>query len=177
MDEAFDIYMHKINELPNILHSVKMANFEGESNPYAEFVKKLFGASTHTLPMITVSMIEWMIASSKGKKPEFNELFEQFKAKVLSLLEENGVVILPAFPEPAINHYTTILKVRNAAYCSLFSLLQCPITLAPIGMTDDGLPFGVQIIAAPFNDHLSLAVARELESFFGGWRAPSLVCV
>lgn len=33
--------------------------------------------------------------------------------------------------------------------------------------------FLFQVIAAPYNDHLCLAVARELEKVFGGWVPPS----
>jgi Asp-tRNA(Asn)/Glu-tRNA(Gln) amidotransferase A subunit family amidase len=34
------------------------------------------------------------------------------------------------------------------------------------------MPLGVQIIGAPFNEALLIAVARELENAFGGWVNP-----
>ena len=47
------------------------------------------------------------------------------------------------------------------------------MTQVPLGLTDDLLPIGVQVVAAPGNDHVTIAVARELERAFGGWVDPS----
>jgi len=43
----------------------------------------------------------------------------------------------------------------------------------PLGLSKSGLPVGLQVIASPLNDHLSIAVAEELEKGFGGWVSPS----
>jgi fatty acid amide hydrolase 2 len=47
-----------------------------------------------------------------------------------------------------------------------------PVTEVPLGLTDDGLPVGVQVAAGPNRDHVSIAVALELERVFGGWQPP-----
>ena len=47
-----------------------------------------------------------------------------------------------------------------------------PVTQVPLGLGDDGLPLGVQVAAGDGNDHLSIAVALELEKVFGGWVPP-----
>ena len=41
-----------------------------------------------------------------------------------------------------------------------------------MGLTDNGLPLGVQVVAAPGHDHVSIAVAVELERAAGGWVDP-----
>jgi fatty acid amide hydrolase 2 len=43
-----------------------------------------------------------------------------------------------------------------------------------MGLNHEGLPIGVQVIAAPYQDRLCLAVAKELETAFGGWVPPSI---
>ena len=38
-----------------------------------------------------------------------------------------------------------------------------PATIAPVGKTAEGLPVGVQIIARPYGDKISIAFAQALE--------------
>jgi fatty acid amide hydrolase 2 len=49
------------------------------------------------------------------------------------------------------------------------------VTEVPLGLSDGGLPVGVQVAAAPGADHVTIAVAQELERVFGGWVPPQLV--
>lgn len=49
------------------------------------------------------------------------------------------------------------------------------MTQCPLGLSSEGLPLGIQLVAAPYNDHLTLAVARYLEKAFGGWVLPGKV--
>ena len=49
------------------------------------------------------------------------------------------------------------------------------MTQVPIGLSTKGLPLGVQVIAAPNNDHLTISVAEEFERKFGGWAPPSTI--
>ena len=40
----------------------------------------------------------------------------------------------------------------------------------PLGLSGDGLPLSVQIVARPGEDEIALDVAAVLEREFGGWR-------
>ena len=53
----------------------------------------------------------------------------------------------------------------------VMNYLGAPTTQVPTG-TKMGLPYGIQVSATAFNDRLTIAVAKELESFFGGWIKP-----
>jgi len=55
---------------------------------------------------------------------------------------------------------------------AIFNLLGLPATSVPMGLTDAGLPTGVQVVASPGRDHACIAVACELERVFGGWVPP-----
>ena len=55
----------------------------------------------------------------------------------------------------------------------MFNLAGTPVTEIPLGLCERGLPLGVQIAAARDHDHVSIAVALELERVFGGWVAPA----
>ena len=47
-----------------------------------------------------------------------------------------------------------------------------PATVAPVGLSDSGLPVGVQIIGARFEDRTTIAFARGLSELVGGFVAP-----
>lgn len=77
--------------------------------------------------------------------------------------------------QAAPKHKTTILKMHNVSYTSIFNIMQVPITQCPLGLNKAGLPLGVMVIGGPYQDHLTLAVGRELERAFGGWVPPCKV--
>lgn len=51
-------------------------------------------------------------------------------------------------------------------------MLKFPVTQVPLGLSKEGLPLGIQVVAAPYQDHLAIAVAKELEKAFGGYVPP-----
>ena len=49
---------------------------------------------------------------------------------------------------------------------------ELPATVAPVGLTESGLPVGVQIIADRFEDRTTIDFARGLSERIGGFVAP-----
>ena len=80
--------------------------------------------------------------------------------------------MFPTHPQTAPKHNGTFLKLLNISYTQLFNTLFVAITQVPLGLSKDGLPIGLQVVAAPYNDHISIAVAEALEKEFGGWIMP-----
>ncbi|XP_029173293.1 fatty-acid amide hydrolase 2-like [Nylanderia fulva] len=95
---------------------------------------------------------------------------KQFLAEKLG---DNGVLFYPSSPLSANYHYSTYLRPYNFGYWCLFNVLRFPVCQVPLGLDENGLPVGIQVVAAPYNDHLCFAVAKELEATFGGWVPPS----
>jgi len=63
--------------------------------------------------------------------------------------------------------------VQNTAYwISTASLSGLPATVAPIGLTEDGLPVGIQILAPMWEDGTSIEFAALLSEVTGGFTAP-----
>lgn len=148
----------------------------GEMNPYAELVKKALQMSDHNLNSIIAVLLEKFSPKygSRGnrlltkKAAELRKYFNE-------LVGDDGVLLVPSHPEPAPKHFTTPLKIFNVSYTSVTTVLQGAITQCPLGLTNEGLPFGVQILAKAKNDRLTIAVAEELERAFRGWTAPCRV--
>jgi len=72
-------------------------------------------------------------------------------------------------------HNGTYIRPFNFVYTGLFNVLEMPATQCPIGLSTEArgaLPVGVQVVAAQGRDHLSIAVALQIERAFGGWRPP-----
>ncbi len=58
-------------------------------------------------------------------------------------------------------------------YTHAFSIGGLPVAVAPAGK-QDGLPLGVQIAVRPYEEHVALAIAAQLERVLGGFQAPSV---
>lgn len=84
----------------------------------------------------------------------------------------DGVLLYPPFPRVAPKHRTTTAQPWLATNTAIFNLFGLPVTQVPLGLTADGLPIGIQVVAAPGNDHVSIAAALELERAYGGWVDP-----
>jgi fatty acid amide hydrolase 2 len=84
----------------------------------------------------------------------------------------DGVLLHPAYPRTAPRHGTTVGRPWLLTPSAVFNLAGVPVTEVPLGLSGGGLPIGVQVAAAPGHDHLSIAVALELERVFGGWVRP-----
>ena len=55
---------------------------------------------------------------------------------------------------------------------SIATLSGLPATTMPIGLSDDGLPIGMQIIGPCPEDRTTIAFAEHVEHAFGGFLAP-----
>jgi fatty acid amide hydrolase 2 len=84
----------------------------------------------------------------------------------------DGVLLYPPFPRVAPRHRTTLGQPWLATNTAVFNLFGMPVTQVPLGLGSEGLPLGVQVVAAPGHDHVSIAVALELERTVGGWVDP-----
>lgn len=138
----------------------------------AEAAKFPLGLSSHTLASLISAGLE-RLQGADSRVPYFQKLGAELKDEIHTLLGDNGVFLYPTSPQPAVKHNETILKAFNVAYTAVWNCLFVAVTQVPLGLTDQGLPIGMQVIAGPYNDHLTIGVAEELEKKFGGWVPPS----
>lgn len=146
---------------------------QGHVNCFTEFVKWIFGQSTHTLPALALGMFDDVVPKfTKKADTKAVEILNALRVELLQLLGDDSVLLYPSHPKIAPYHNHPIFTPFNFAYTALFNALGFPVTQCPLGLSVEGLPLGVQIVTTPYNDHLSLAVAQELEKEFGGWKNP-----
>jgi fatty acid amide hydrolase 2 len=84
----------------------------------------------------------------------------------------DGVLLHPAHPRVAPRHGRTVGRLWLLTPAAVFNLAGVPVSEVPLGLSEQGVPLGVQVAAAPGRDHVAIAVALTLERVFGGWIAP-----
>ncbi|KAI8439156.1 hypothetical protein MSG28_013003 [Choristoneura fumiferana] len=140
-------------------------NFKGEAIGIVELLRKIFCLSKHGLSAV-IRLFEIQIM------PLFpawaDKLTAELKSDLFSKLGDNGVLLFPSAPQPAPYHYSCFLRPYNFSYFAAVNMLKCPATQVPLGVDSQGLPLGIQVVAAPYNDALCLNVAKYLEKEFGG---------
>jgi len=174
----------QVANLPHIEKTGKMwrywmtqepANFNlllgngAELNPFVELFKKVLGKSEFTMAAI-YSLIDSLLP--KEKEQLIREATTKCKQALKQILGDDGVLFYHSSPRTAPFHYYPLVKFLDFSYFSIFNVLHVPVTQVPMGLDANGMPMGIQVVAAEMNDRLCLAVAEELERTFGGWVAP-----
>jgi amidase len=127
----------------------------------------------------TLSHHDWLAA---------NEQRAQFARTMRRVFERHDVLIAPIAPVTAFLHdhrpfNRRTLRCsdgRKIAYDAMLNWIALatacglPATAIPVGLSQQGLPVGVQIIGPRGGDSKTLAVAQAIEEQLGGFRAPPL---
>ncbi|XP_032886259.1 fatty-acid amide hydrolase 2 [Amblyraja radiata] len=143
-----------------------------EMKPLWELVKKMLGLSVHTFPAIGLSILEDLAKINQRNNAKLMSMCQSLEAEFCSLLGDDGIFLYPSHPKIAPRHHHPKFMPFNFAYTAIFNVLGLPVTQCPLGMSKDGLPLGIQLVANHHYDHLCLGVARHLEIAFGGWQNP-----
>src|SRR5207249_4703629 len=107
---------------------------------------------------------------------EFGALLEEwdvFRSRMLAFLGGYDVIVCPACATPAPPHGTTWREMLRAFnYVELYNLTGWPGVVVRGGTSSNGLPIGVQVVGRPWQEHVALAAARQIETALGGWQPP-----
>lgn len=110
---------------------------------------------------------------------ELDLLIERWFAvrkRMTVFFQDHDVIVCPANAAPAAEHRTVLGTETEPlfSYTENYNITGWPAVVVPGGMSPEGLPIGVQVVAAPSHEARALAVAREIESRLGGYRPPPL---
>ncbi len=103
------------------------------------------------------------------------EAQDRFRADMLKFIAGYDAIIAPvnAAPAPVPGAYPAPGS-RSGSFTSPYNIAGWPAAVVRCGTSDEGLPIGLQIVAAPWREDLTLALAALLESALGGWRPSPL---
>jgi len=104
------------------------------------------------------------------------EQLGQFRSAMLQFLQDYDAILCPpdcyaALPHGAAQDFD---KHRVWGYLYAYNLTGWPAAVVPAGATAEGLPFGVQVVARPWREDVTLALAGAIETDLGGYRRPKL---
>lgn len=125
----------------------------------------------------TLSYGDWMM---------WNEKREQLRAKWAAFFTRYDVMLAPVLMRPAFAHdHSTnwherklTVNGKERPYMDVLIwagpavLCYLPASVAPVGLTGDGLPVGIQIIGPYLEDYTTIAVAGMIEQALGGFIPP-----
>ncbi|KAJ0174645.1 hypothetical protein K1T71_009753 [Dendrolimus kikuchii] len=138
-----------------------------------EIVKNVLGLSANTFIALVTALVDYSGASvGSDKYYHFLKKRDEMERIFSEMLGEDGVFLFPTHPTPAPYHNEPVFKPFNFGYTAAINSLGMPATTVPLGLSREGLPIGIQVIANYNQDRLCLAVAEELEKAFGGWVEP-----
>lgn len=169
--QAFDIWGAS-------MHAAGGASFasllgDGKNfRPALELLRLATGRSPHTVPSVGLALLERIPAFRPAATRRAVKLGEELRAGIATLLGERAVILYPPYPCPAPRHHAPMLPPHGFPFAAIWNILHSAVTQVPLGLDDAGLPLGVQVIARPGGDHLTIAVALELERALGGWVPP-----
>lgn len=139
-----------------------------------ELCKWPWGFSNNTLPGIAQTFADLFLPLPGSRIDDMtNTAVDSLKNDLVDLLSDNGVFICPTLPMPPTYHNQSVLTPFDFVYSAVFNMMQLPATHCPLGLGKCGLPIGVQLVAGPCNDNLTLTLAEELETAYEGWVCPS----
>lgn len=151
----------------------QMGGGEREVAPGRELLRWLLRRSPHTLPAIGLGLLEKLTSEAPEQLEKNYQASLRFRDELAQLLGDDGVLLYPSHPRVAPRHYRALLPPIGWRYTAIFNMAELAVTQVPLGLDADGIPLGVQVAAAPGKDHLTIAVALELERAFGGWVPPT----
>jgi len=106
---------------------------------------------------------------------------DKIRAEILRQMEQVTVLLSPVSARPAFRHgegnwrsgekenYRDTMR-----FSQWLNLAGFPGVAIPMGLSNEGLPIGVQVIGRPFEEETILAVAEAIERGRGAWQSPSI---
>jgi Asp-tRNA(Asn)/Glu-tRNA(Gln) amidotransferase A subunit family amidase len=100
---------------------------------------------------------------------------DAMRRKLLSQMRRSPVLLMPVSSIPAFRHHERKFEVEGKRLglfqammtVTPFNLLGLPALVVPFGMSEDGLPIGVQLVGRPWEEELLLEIGVRLEEARG----------
>eukprot|EP00760_Papus_ankaliazontas_P039399 PhM_4_TR9555/c0_g1_i1/m.89879/K19176/FAAH2; fatty acid amide hydrolase 2 len=176
LSNSLDIWSAMMTQNP-VTFTELMANGDESFSPAWEFLRWLCGFERYTLAALVLCFLEKTYAWMPKRLQRFIEMGGALKNDIHQVLQSNnGVILFPPYTMVTPHHYRPLLFPVQWQYTAIWNALEFPVTQIPMGLDEHGLPLGVQCVADMNMDHVSIAVALELERAFGGHVPPRRLC-
>lgn len=165
-EKATGIYLTNLEnmEMPSV---EELSGMEGPFGVTGELARKVLSSSRHTLPMLTLCLVDKVFSPSETDVEKALHLTERLREELNDYLEPGNVLIMPTYPTRAPYHGRTLLRPFDMMYAAIFNVLDLPVTAAPVSYNNDEAPTGVQIVSPVGRDENGIGAAMALEEKLG----------
>lgn len=186
---AVDRAASVLNQCGVPVEEVTLQGLERAPNVWAFFFGELRGLQLRDLLAGREAEAHWTVtetlraeappADARAIAAQFAER-ERLRHLVLRQMRDHRVLLMPPCAIPAFPHRErrhdlgngqTVSQFPAMAQATLWNLFGFPALVLPFGMTDDGLPVGVQLVGRPFEDELLLEIGERMEEARGPFTA------
>lgn len=89
--------------------------------------------------------------------------FDHYRMEMLAFMSSYDVLLCPVAATPAKLHGTSYQEIKDVSYVMAHTLTGWPALVIPVGVSEEGLPIGLQILSNPWRDDVVLAVGEFIE--------------
>ena len=115
------------------------------------------------------------IASANSLDPALMEAIDEARSRALGFFADYDAILCPPAHAIARPHGASHGdSFDDWSYVTIHNLLGWPGVSVRAGTSVDGLPVGVQVVAAPWREDIALALALKIETLMGGYQKPPL---
>src|ERR1044072_5631292 len=105
---------------------------------------------------------------------------EKLREDLLAWMNTTPLILAPVGATAAFEHGVERVEIGNKSisifrafsYSQTLNVFGLPSLAVPVARTANGLPVGVQVIGAPFDERTVLGAGRVIKKALGGWREP-----
>jgi len=104
--------------------------------------------------------------------------WEDYRSQMLQFMKNYDVLLAPVTATPALPHNQSLWDpgmVKNISYAWEISASLLPSAVIRAGSSPEGLPIGIQVIANPCREDVSLFAAQAIEKQLGGWKKSNIL--
>lgn len=158
-DWLYRAQIEKVDSFTNLMSPVK------QSNPLYRAINDIKTSGQLELPGFMTSLIETYGSKLLAQNRKQDWLIT--KQKIHALLGSNAVILLPTHPRIAMKHGTSLTRPFDFIYTGFANAYDLPATQVSVAKSSSNkMPIGCQILAHPYQDHLTWKVADELQRGF-----------
>jgi len=115
------------------------------------------------------------IARANSVDPVLMEAIDEARSRALGFFADYDAILCPPSHVLARPHQASHGdSFDDWSYVTIHNLLGWPGLSVRAGTSADGLPVGVQVVAAPWREDIVLALALKIEALMGGYQKPPL---
>src|SRR4051794_34107601 len=166
---AFNVYLAELSAANETTFAALLGGDEGPVR-LREALRRGAPHTAMSRVILAAEHVQHLVPA--GQTERMREAGRKLSERLTDLIGD-GVLLYPPHPWVAPRHGWTLALPMAVAYTAVFNLMESAVTEVPVGLDDRGLPLGVQVVARPGADHVTIAVAAALERALGGWVDPA----